>query len=70
MTDAELRAAIRDAHALGLAVFVKPHVWVPDNWAGAVAMGSEADWTSGSRITSVNWNRSRGSPRRKKRKRS
>jgi hypothetical protein len=44
MTDAELRAAIRDAHALGLAVLVKPQVWVPDNWAGAVAMGSEADW--------------------------
>ena len=44
VTDAELRAAIRDAHALGLAVVVKPHVWVPQSWAGAVAMNSDADW--------------------------
>jgi hypothetical protein len=44
MTDTELRAAIRDAHALGLAVLVKPHVWVPQSWAGAVAMDSEASW--------------------------
>ncbi len=44
MADAELHAAIRDAHALGLAVLVKPHVWVPDSWAGAVAMNSEEAW--------------------------
>ena len=44
MTDAELRAGIRDAHALGLAVLVKPHVWVPNSWAGAVTMKSETDW--------------------------
>jgi hypothetical protein len=44
MTDAMLRTAIRDAHAIGLAVMVKPHVWVPQSWAGAVAMRSEADW--------------------------
>ncbi len=44
MSDAELRAAIRDAHALGLAVLVKPHVWVPGRWAGAVVMKSEAAW--------------------------
>jgi hypothetical protein len=44
MTDTELRAAIHDAHALGLAVLVKPHVWVPERWAGAVAMNSEAAW--------------------------
>lgn len=44
MSDAELRAAIRDAHALGLAVVVKPHVWVPEQWAGAVAMNSAAAW--------------------------
>lgn len=42
--DDELRAAIRDAHRLGLAVLVKPHVWVPQSWAGAVAMMSERDW--------------------------
>jgi len=44
MTDTDLRAAIRDAHALGLAVLLKPHVWVPQSWAGAVAMRSEEDW--------------------------
>lgn len=44
MTDVELRAAIRDAHELGLAVLVKPHVWVPEHWAGAIAMTSENEW--------------------------
>ncbi len=44
MADADLRAGIRDAHALGLAVVVKSHVWVPENWAGAVAMKFEEDW--------------------------
>jgi len=44
VTDAELRSAIRDAHALGLAVVVKPHVWIPQSWAGAVSMNSDADW--------------------------
>src|ERR1700692_3620030 len=44
MDDDVLRAAIRDAHALGLAVMIKPHVWVPQSWAGAVAMRSEDDW--------------------------
>jgi hypothetical protein len=44
MADIELRVAIRDAHALGLAAIVKPHVWVPESWAGAIAMNSENDW--------------------------
>ncbi|MGA8612249.1 MAG: hypothetical protein WB760_11120 [Xanthobacteraceae bacterium] len=44
MPDEELRAAIRDAHELGLAVLVKPHVWVPQSWAGAVVMNSDASW--------------------------
>ena len=44
MNDDELRAAIRQAHAHGLAVLVKPHVWIPKSWAGAIAMRSEADW--------------------------
>jgi hypothetical protein len=39
-----LRAAIRDAHGLGLAVVLKPQVWVPGSWAGAVAMQGEAAW--------------------------
>src|SRR5579872_2772455 len=44
INDAQLHAAIVDAHALGLAVIVKPHVWVPQSWAGAVAMTSEEEW--------------------------
>jgi hypothetical protein len=44
MADTELRAAIRDAHSLGLAVVVKPHVWVPESWAGAIAMNSDSAW--------------------------
>jgi len=44
MNDDRLRAAIRDAHALGLSVMVKPQVWVPQSWAGSIAMKSEADW--------------------------
>src|SRR5262245_6169237 len=36
MPDDELRAAIRDARALGLKVMLKPHVWVEGSWAGAV----------------------------------
>jgi hypothetical protein len=44
MDDAQLRAAIHDAHMLGLAVVVKPHVWVPQSWAGAVVMRSEETW--------------------------
>jgi len=44
MPDAVLRAAIRDARALGFAVVLKPHVWVPASWAGAIAMDSEDGW--------------------------
>jgi hypothetical protein len=44
MNDDELRSAIRDAHALGLAVVVKPHLWVPNSWAGTVAVTSEQAW--------------------------
>jgi hypothetical protein len=44
MTDVELRIAIRDAHALGLAAIVKLHVWVPESWAGAIAMNAESAW--------------------------
>jgi hypothetical protein len=44
MPDDELRVAIRDVHALGLRAVVKPHVWVPTSWAGAVAMQSEDGW--------------------------
>lgn len=33
----ELRAGIRQARSMGLKVLLKPHVWVPQTWAGAVA---------------------------------
>ncbi len=44
MPDEELRAAIRQIRAAGLRAVVKPHVWVPQSWAGAVAPASEDDW--------------------------
>jgi hypothetical protein len=44
MPDSELRAAIRQARALGLAAIVKPHVWIPQSWAGAVQPDSEESW--------------------------
>nr|WP_315782206.1 MULTISPECIES: hypothetical protein [unclassified Bradyrhizobium] len=44
MSDEELRAAIQQARRLGLTVIVKPHVWVPGSWAGAVEPASEQDW--------------------------
>jgi hypothetical protein len=44
MPDEMLRAGIRQARSAGLAVIVKPHVWVPQSWAGAVLPMSEDDW--------------------------
>jgi hypothetical protein len=44
MPDEALRAAIRQARKAGFAVIVKPHVWVPQSWAGAVALTTEDDW--------------------------
>ena len=44
MSDEALRAAIRQAHGLGFSVIVKPHVWVPESWAGAVEPNSEQSW--------------------------
>ena len=44
MSDEVLRSAIRQTRALGLAAIVKPQVWVPQSWAGAVAPANEDDW--------------------------
>lgn len=44
MPDDEIRAAIRQARALGLAAVVKPHIWVPQSWAGAIEPQSEEAW--------------------------
>jgi sugar phosphate isomerase/epimerase len=46
MSDGALRAAIRDARALGFSVVVKPHVWVKDSWAGAVKPSTEEAWVA------------------------
>ncbi|MFV3075275.1 glycoside hydrolase family 113 [Niveispirillum fermenti] len=40
---ADLRAGIRQARGLGLRVMVKPHVWVPQTWAGAIGFTDPAD---------------------------
>ena len=39
-----LAAGISQAREAGLLVVVKPHVWVPDGWAGLVAMERDGDW--------------------------
>jgi hypothetical protein len=44
MSDEALRASIRQAHRLGLSVVVKPHIWVPQSWAGAIEPASEQSW--------------------------
>jgi glycosyl hydrolase family 113 len=44
MPDAALRQAIRQARARGFSIIVKPHVWVPESWAGAVEPKSEQSW--------------------------
>jgi hypothetical protein len=37
----------RQAHALGLKVLLKPHIWLrPPEWPGSIAPRSAADWTS------------------------
>jgi len=44
MSDEELAAAIRQAHALGLYVLVKPQVWIAQSWAGEVAPATPEAW--------------------------
>jgi hypothetical protein len=46
MSDEQLAQGIRAAHRLGLAVIVKPQVWIPGTWAGAVRMDTDADWNT------------------------
>lgn len=44
-TDTGLIHAVRRAHAHGMTVLYKPHLWVGrDSWPGDVAMKTEADW--------------------------
>jgi Glycoside Hydrolase Family 113 len=44
MPDAQLRAAIREVRGDGMLAVVKPHVWVPGSWAGAIAPTGEEGW--------------------------
>jgi hypothetical protein len=44
MPDGALRTAIKQVRAHGFAVVVKPHVWVPGSWAGAIEPASEQGW--------------------------
>mgnify|MGYP002173376896 CR=1 FL=1 len=37
---------MEEAARVGLDVLVKPHVWVPERWAGSVVFSSESDWPS------------------------
>jgi hypothetical protein len=46
MSDEQLAQGIRAAHRLGMSAIVKPQVWVPGTWAGAVHMNSDADWNT------------------------
>ncbi len=46
MRDDQLRAGIRTARKAGLKVMVKPHIWVPERWAGSVVMQTDADWAA------------------------
>jgi len=46
--DDHLRRAIADAHAMGLKVMLKPHIWLRDQsaerWRGTIGMRTEEDW--------------------------
>jgi len=44
VSDAELVAGIRAARALGLRVWLKPHIWIPGHWAGEVRMDNARAW--------------------------
>ena len=50
LSDANLAKAVRDAHAAGLKVMLKPHLWSRDfgrgKWPGDVKMTTEADWSA------------------------
>src|SRR5258706_1062552 len=44
-TDESLKQAADDAHALGMRVMMKPHIWVaPPAWPGSVGQSTAEDW--------------------------
>lgn len=46
VTEEHLLGGIEAAKELGFTVWVKPHVWVPERWAGSVAMSDSAAWSA------------------------
>lgn len=43
-SDEGIEATTRWAHARGIRVLLKPHVWVRGFWSGSITMKSEEDW--------------------------
>jgi hypothetical protein len=43
-TDEGIVATTRWAHARGIRVLLKPHIWTRSGWSGSIAMKNEADW--------------------------
>jgi len=43
-SDERVTRVIRDAHARGLSVLLKPQIWVRRSWPGAIAMDTEDGW--------------------------
>jgi hypothetical protein len=50
MTRGDLKQVVADAHAAGLKVLLKPHIWSRDfaqgKWHGDIEMTSDADWAA------------------------
>jgi uncharacterized protein Usg len=45
-SDEGILATTRWAHARGIHVLLKPHVWTHGGWSGSIAMKSEEDWAT------------------------
>lgn len=46
VSEDQLLGGVETARELGFTVWVKPHVWVPERWAGAVSMADSAAWSA------------------------
>ena len=44
-SDEGIAATTRMAHARGIRVLLKPHLWTRSGWSGSIAMKNEQDWT-------------------------
>jgi hypothetical protein len=45
-SDEGIAETTRWAHARGIQVLLKPHVWTHGGWSGSIAMKSDADWAT------------------------